>query len=278
MATDIIDELRTFNKGDVPMTRSLMIHCVAALLMALVGGTGLPLPAQAMEVDQGNLMLALFSNETEYYRNLGPASTLLAGPEVNINIGSSSLNPLSVTTGSNPVQWTLLQVQGTTQVNTFMHTASTLTSQQIVDSQTNNSVVPVHANMAGWRNQLSLFTPPGTEATLLASDPASFSSNFGVGGTLNGAMLAGGFQSGFDSLLHIVKGQARVAGPPLQLNVFSDIGRAVLSANGLLSICGTPGCTPGAPVPVPAALLLFLTGLFGLAAFARRTSLNPFVS
>jgi hypothetical protein len=73
----------------------------------------------------------------------------------------------------------------------------------------------------------------------------------------------------------MIKGQSRVGA---QLNVFSDIGRAVLTSNGMFSICGTAGCTPGAPVPVPAAVLLFLTGLFGLAAFARRTSLKSFAS
>jgi len=260
------------------MTRSLMIQLAAALLVTIVGLTGLPLTAQAMQVEQGDLMLALFSNDTEYYRNLGPASTVLAGPTVNINIGSSPLNPLSVTTGSNPILWGLINAQGQTQTNTFMYTASTMTSQQITASQTNNFVVPVKSTMDGWRNQLSLSTPAGTEATLPASDPASWNTNWGLAGNLGGVMGAASFQGNLDSVLTMIKGQARVGA---QLNVFSDVGAAVLSANGILSICGTPGCTPGgapAPVPVPAALLLFLTGLFGLAAFARRTSLNPFVA
>lgn len=258
------------------MTRSIVTQCVAAILVAILGLTGLPLDARAMQVEPGDLMLALFSNGTEYYRNLGPASTLLAGPTVNIDIGSSSLNPLTVTAGSNPILWGLVSAQGQTQLNTFMNTASTMTSQQIVDSQTVNSVVPVKSTMDGWRNQLSLSTPAGTEATLPASDPASWNTTWGLAGNLGGVMGAASFQGNLDSVLTLIKGQARVGA---QLNVFSDVGRAVLSANGMFSICGTPGCTPGgAPVPVPAALLLFLTGLFGLAAFARRTSLNPFVS
>jgi len=225
--------------------------------------------ARAMLVNPGDLVLAMFSNGTEYYRNLGSAETLLTGAQVNIDIGSSSLNPFGVTTGANPVQWTLLSTQGTTQVNTFLNTASTLTSQQIVDSQSNNSVVTVASNMAGWRNQLNLSLPAGNEGTILASDPASFSSNFGVGGTLNGAMLAGGFQGDVNSVLNMVKGQARITGPPLQLNVFSDVGRAVLASNGFLSICGGAGCQLQA-VPIPAAAVLFGSGLIGLIGIARR--------
>jgi len=276
-------DLRTLIKGETLMIRSIVTHCVVATVLSLVavlGLLGLPLTAQAMEVAQGDLMLALFSNGTEYYRNLGPASTVLAGPTVNINIGSSPLNPLSVTAGSNPILWGLVNAQGQTQLNTFMYTASTMTSQQIATSQTNNFVVPVKSTMDGWRNQLGLSTPAGIEATLPASDPASWNTTWGLAGNLAGVMGAASFQGNLDSVLTMIKGQARVAGPPVQLNVFSDVGAAVLSANGLLSICGTPGCTPGAlaPVPVPAALLLFLTGLFGLAAFARRLGLSPFVS
>jgi len=219
-----------------------------------------------MQVEPGDLMLALFSNGTEYYRNLGPASTLLAGPTVNIDIGSSSLNPLTVTAGSNPILWGLISAEGTTQLNTFMNTASTMTSQQIVDSQTVNSVVPVKSTMDGWRNQLGLSTPAGTEATLPASDPASWNTTWGLAGNLGGNMGAASFQGNLDSVLTLIKGQARVGA---QLNVFSDVGRAVLTSNGMFSIRGGAGCELQ-PVPIPAAAVLFGSGLIGLIGIARR--------
>jgi hypothetical protein len=255
-----------------------MTHFITALVLSLVAGLGLiglPSDARAMQVDPGDLVLALFSNDTEYYRNLGPASTVLAGTTVNVNIGASSLNPLTVTAGSNPILWGLISVEGQTQLNTFMNAASTKPTQEIVDSQTVNSVNATKANMDGWRNMLLLNTPAGNEATLPASDPASWNTTWGLNGSFGGNMGAASFQGNLDSVLTMIKGQSRVGA---QLNVFSDIGRAVLTSNGMFSICGTAGCTPGAPVPVPAAVLLFLTGLFGLAAFARRTSLKSFAS
>jgi len=225
--------------------------------------------ARAMQVNPGDLMLALFSNGTEYYRNLGPASTLLAGAPVNVNLGSSPLNPMGVTTGANPVLWGLISAEGQSQVNTFMNTASTMTSQQIVDSQTNNLVVPVKSTMDGWRNQLGLSTPAGNEATLAASDPASWASTWGLAGNLGGVMGAASFQGNLDAVLTMIKGQARVAGPPVQLNVFSDVGRATLTAAGMFSICGGANCELQ-PVPIPAAAVLFGSGLIGLIGIARR--------
>jgi len=223
--------------------------------------------ARAMQVNPGDLVLAMFSNGTEYYRNLGPASTLLAGGLTNINVGASSLNPLSVTSGANPILWGLISAEGQTQLNTFMNTASTMTSQQIVDSGTNNTVVPVKSLMDGWRNQLGVSTPAGNEATLPASDPASWASTWGLAGNLGGVMGAASFQGGLDSVLTMIKGQARTAGG--QLNVFSDVGRAVLTSAGMFSICGGANCDLQ-PVPIPAAAVLFGSGLIGLIGIARR--------
>jgi hypothetical protein len=120
--------------------------------------------------------------------------------------------------------------------------------------------------MDGWRNLLLLNTPAGNEATLPASDPASWNTNWGLNGSLGGNMGAASFQGNLDSILTVVKGQSRVGA---QLNVFSDVGRAVLASNGLFSICGGAGCELQ-PVPIPAAAVLFGSGLIGLIGIARR--------
>jgi hypothetical protein len=237
------------------------------VVMAAVGVAALSaVDARAMQVNPGDLVLAMFSNGTEYYQNLGQASSLLSGPAQNINIGASSLNPFTVTAGSNPILWGLISVEGQTQLNTFMNGASTKTAQEIVDSQTVNSVNAVKASMDGWRNLLLLNTPAGNEATLPASDPASWNTNWGLNGSLGGNMGAASFQGNLDSILTVVKGQSRVGA---QLNVFSDVGRAVLASNGLFSICGGAGCELQ-PVPIPAAAVLFGSGLIGLIGIARR--------
>lgn len=222
--------------------------------------------ATALEFNSGDLVLAIYANSQEYYRNLGPASTVLAGPRVDIDLSGSPLNPLTVTAGSEPARWSLLSGQGTTQLNTFINTASAFTSAEIATGQYNSGVVAVNSGMSGWRNALGLATGPGTEAVLPATDPASYTSSFGVGGTLSGTFTSAQQQGLFNQVLTMIKGQARVGA---EANVLSDVGRALLTSNGLLSICGTPGCELQ-PVPAPAALILFGTGLIGLAAISRR--------
>ena len=239
---------------------------VGVMVMA-AGVGGLAPDVRAFEFNGGDLVLAVYGNGVdgqEYYRNLGAASTLLSPGNVsNFTLPSNALPAIVGGT-----QWTLIQGQGTTQLNTFINVASTLNAADTIASGSNNNVIPANTNITSWRNTIGPATGPGSEILLDASNPASFTTKFGVGGTLNGSFSGGGLQGSLDSVLTILLAQARVG---TDSNVLSDVGKALLLANGQLQICGVggAGCSL-APIPVPAAVILFGSGLIGLVGIARR--------
>lgn len=238
-------------------------------VMAMAAGVGGPAPdVRAFQFNAGDLVLAVYGNGVdgqEYYRDLGPASTLLSpGTVSNFTVPSNALS--AIVGGTN---WTLIQGQGTTQLNTFINVGSQLNAADTIASGSNNNVVPANTNITSWRNTIGTATGPGSEILLNASDPSSFTTKFGVGGTLNGSFSGGGLQGPLDSVLTILLGQARDAVG--NTNILSDAGKAMLLANGQLQICGVggAGCSL-APIPVPAAVILFGSGLIGLVGIARR--------
>src|SRR5262245_11859196 len=84
-------------QGGIVMTPTWWKRRAKPFVVMAVGVAALSaVEARAMQVNPGDLVLAMFSNGTEYYRNLGQASTLLTGSPVTIDIGSSSLNPFTV--------------------------------------------------------------------------------------------------------------------------------------------------------------------------------------
>src|SRR5262249_4924352 len=144
----------------------------------------------------------------------------------------------------------------------------------------NITIVPAisvtNTRIQGWNSALNLSTGStplgqGAQVFLNSTDPAAFTNpgNFGLDGTLGGAWNAGGMQGSVGDILNIIQGQARTSGPPVQTNLISDAGRAVLALNGQLTICGGAGCSVSA-VPLPAAVVLFGSGLVALIGIARR--------
>lgn len=236
-------------------------------LAALAGFNGLAPEARAFQFSTGDLVLAVFGNSQEYYRDLGPASTLLApGTLTPFDLNSSLLNPMSATAGPQPVSWTLLSTQGTTQTSTLINVASLLNTADTLASGSNNGVFAVRNNITSWMGTIGPATGPGTEIVLAASDPSSYTTRMGISGTMSGSFTGGGLQGSLGNVLTMIQGRALVSG---QQNVLTDVGQAVLSAGGQLSICGGAGCSV-APVPVPAAVVLFGSGLIGLVGIARR--------
>ncbi|MDN5940399.1 MAG: hypothetical protein L0H94_00835 [Nitrospira sp.] len=239
-------------------------------VMATVAGiSGLATEARAFEFNPGDLILVMFGNAQEYYRNLGPAASLLApGAQTQFDLSESSLNPLSATAGVEPVQYTLLSSEGTTVFDVFINHASQKTSAEIVASQSNNGVGPLNSLITGWRENIGTTTGPGSEIVLPAIDPASWTTTFGIGGSLSGTWTGGGMQGSLGTLLTMIQGDAYVDATQ-ERNVLSDVGKALLLANGPFNLCGGGGCTPAA-VPLPTAVVLFGTGLAALVGIARR--------
>jgi hypothetical protein len=268
-----------------------MNHLTLVLLFAFLGFTVMPTEAPAFQFNNGDLVLALYGNGTEFYYDAGTESSLLASnAQHTFNIAGlsgSPFNPANGVVGTPQTQWTLLgqftdPTASPASTGVFSFTGSQKNSQTIA---ANPSGIPAvgqtTTRLATWNNALLHDTAaapgagPGASTFLVNTDPAAFSNsaNFGLGGNLSGSWPAGGMQGSLDRTLVMIQGRVRTQAN--QLNVISDIGAAVLSSAGILSVCGGAGCTPGADtVPVPAAVILFVTGLFGIAAIARRSSLT----
>lgn len=256
------------------------LGALAMGLSALLGLSSLPVEAPAFQFNNGDLVLAIFGNSTEFYYDIGTKAALLApGATTTINIAALPGDPFGAGTGvvgGAETQWTILgrnPVAATPAANgIFVYAASQTDAAGI-------SIVPAVAQtntrIQGWNSTLLASTGgtpvgPGAQVFLNSTDPAAFTNanNFGLSGTLGGSWNAGGMQGSIGSLLNILEGRARnEAG---LTNVLSDVGRAVLLASGQLTICGGAGCEVAA-VPVPAAAILFGSGLIGLAGIARRT-------
>ncbi|MGC4098256.1 MAG: hypothetical protein QM706_14170 [Nitrospira sp.] len=244
------------------MRRKAAILAVA--FAAIVGGGYAP--AGAFTINSGDLVLAIYGNGTEYYRNLGSAASLLANGANNVvNLSLSSLNPMSAVGGSEPVQWTLVRNTfgaGIPGSQTFANFASKMTAQEVLDSGNNYSVAQANGNIISWQSNIAPISAPlGNEVLLPKTDPGSYTTQMGIGGMLNGA-FPGILEGGVGSFMSILQG--RVGG-----NVLSDVGRALLTADGQLKICGGAGCSIEA-VPLPAAAVLFASGITALIGLARR--------
>jgi hypothetical protein len=256
-------------------------------LFGVLGLAGVPHEARAFQFNNGDLVLTIFGNNQEFYYDVGQASTLLApGAQNSFNVGGlagSPFNPSNGVVGTPQTQWEVLgqftdPTASPASTGVFSFTGSQNNSQTITANPSGIPAVGQTTTRVGtWNNALShdVATAPGAgpgASTFLGNtDPASFTMNFGLGGNLGGSWSKGGMQGALDNILIMIQGQARThAG---QLNAISDTGSAVLSSSGILSICGGAGCSVAA-VPVPAAVILFGTGLIGLVGIARKTRTN----
>jgi hypothetical protein len=90
----------------------------------------------------------------------------------------------------------------------------------------------------------------------------SFSQNLNTSGSgqFEGAWPLA-MQGSLDTVLNIMRGD-------VETSAFTQVGRVLLTAGGLLTI-GNPGPNV-APVPLPAGVVLFGSGLIGLVGIARR--------
>ena len=261
---------------------------VRALLLAVAtvaGLNGLAPEAKAFQFNNGDLVLAIFGNATEFYYDIGTNSALLAPGALNtFNIGALTGSPFAPGSGvvvGPQTQWTIVgrdpQVTTPAANGIFTYAASQNNSANISIVP---AISPYNGRVQGWDSALNLSTGatpigPGAQVFLSSADPAAFTNptNFNLSGTLGGSWNAGGMQGSIGDLLNIIKGQARQSGPPVVTNVISDAGMAILSASGQLTICGGAGCSVAA-VPLPAAVVLFGSGLIGLVGLARRRLTN----
>jgi hypothetical protein len=226
---------------------------VAAAMMAILGTAT---NAKALTFGSGDLVLAVFGNSTQYLQNLGQVSSLFStGSTTSFSIGASNVTAVS---GTNPVNWALVSFSTdefgdpSTLVASSTKNLSAFTPTELSQVATILSWVPA----GGWAFQLSPVA--GSSQLISAADPNSYTSTFGTDGSMAGGMPVS-TQGVFNSVLAVLQGDMS--------NSLVQLGSATLLADGTLTLSGMPGT---APVPVPAAVVLFGTGLAGLVGVARR--------
>jgi hypothetical protein len=235
---------------------SVFKQAVMALFTVAVLAGGVPGEAQALTFGSGDLVLALYGNNTEYLRNLGNTSALIGAGSTNFAISASDFLAVG---GTNAVRWALVSFETDAFGDaTVLNFSSQKASTNWTPGELAGAAVAFAWNSAGiWSAQSG--TIPGMTQLIAASDFRSFTGTFGTSGSLAGAFPVS-TEGGLGGLLHLLQGNYNT-------NVLSTLGHAILSADGL-----TLTINAGAPaaVPLPAAVILFGTGLIGLVGLARR--------
>jgi hypothetical protein len=233
----------------------------ALIALAGLAVVGLPSAASALQFLEGDMGFYVYGGNTERYENLGQGSTadLAGGGSFARNIaGDLPTVQEGATLGLR------YSVIGVDQATAFMYVSSQ--SPTITDTMRINTFADVAAgNFLQWANSFlpavtgGLANPYANNPTLLSKGLInSFTSQLGTTGLLNGNV---GFTTHgvLDQPLTIFK--VNIDGNEPQ---FERVATALLTSNGQFTI------TPAA-IPVPAAVILFGTGLVGLVGIARRS-------
>ncbi len=262
---------------------------VKKAVLALTGAAvmvtgGLGQQAQAFNFQQGDLVLAIYGNRTtgegqEVLINLSDLTPQgQAGPIGNMNAltnpaqtytfdlsaylnapGVIDTNPAAPAW---PVRYTVMSYLDEGLTGGFTVAAGMGTNQA---GQVHSSIGFALTGLNNWSGSVNDANAPNlisgqNGAVVSFTNPNSHSSRTGTAERLFGAFNVP-VAANLDQLLYIVKGDSELVDDPL-----AGMGQAMLSANGIFQITGGQL----AAIPVPAAVVLFGSGLIGLAGMARR--------
>jgi hypothetical protein len=230
------------------------VTVAAVALVAVCVGA----PAHALVYTPGDAVLVVYGNDAQGYLNLGSWNTLKAsGGSFDVK---DILNGAGVA-GANPIQYAIVG-------NSGGNTPMWFGSNNAVDSWSSLQKTLLNVNAyntanTSWRGQLTNANDAARQ--LYSSSPSdilSFTAHFGTTGNLAGLIPNGQRgSSDIDTILHLLE-------RPTDPNSLAGITTAFLNSTTKLLTFG--GGQP-APIPVPAAAILFATGMIGLVGFARRS-------
>lgn len=233
-------------------TRIAQTVTVAAVALAAVS---VSVPAHALVYNTGEAVLVIYGNEQQGYLNLGNWDTLkTTGGSFPV---ADILNTAGVS-GANPIEYTIVGNSGAL-------TPMWFGSNQAIGDWTSTQKTLLNTNAyntanTNWRGQLTTAADP-TRKIYAAADPLlAFSLYFGDTDSLGGLSSVRG-SSDIDSILHLLE-RTGVA------STLAGVTTAFLNSSTKLLTIG--GGEP-APIPIPAAAVLFATGMIGLVGFARRS-------
>ncbi len=225
---------------------------VAAVTLAAVS---VSVPAHALVYSPGDAVLVVYGNEQQGYLNLGKWDTLKASGG---SFPVADILTAPGVSGANPIEYTIVG-------NSGAPTPMWFGSNQAIADWTNTQKTLMNTNAyntanTNWRGQLTTAADP-TRKIYAAADPLlAFSLYFGTTDSLGGLTSVRG-SSDIDSILHLLE-RTGVA------STLAGVTTAFLNSSTNLLTIG--GGVP-APIPVPAAAVLFATGMIGLVGFARRS-------
>lgn len=232
--------------------RSAKQMILAAALTVLTAFAGMVGQAQAFSFTDGDLVLAIYGNNTEALYNLGKASTILAPGSQPTSLDVSA-GLTAATVGTNGVRFAV-----------YGHDALD-PNNLMIWAGTRVDPANINAGLLGLTNQFGFSIGQSslggfTGDTIAKADTQSFSSNLDPTGDSNfsGSWPVAMFGNPGDNL-RILKGD-------VTLSSFTQVGVATLGTGGLFTIG-----LGGNPVPLPAGVVLFGTGLIGLIGIARRS-------
>ncbi|WP_062484642.1 hypothetical protein [Candidatus Nitrospira inopinata] len=253
---------QSLSKEDDDMKVGATIKQTVAAFAAVAGlaVVGLPSPASALEFPFGDLAFVVYGGDTERYENMGTGSVAwLEETPRSFGTNIASVLPVLQQGAALGVRWALY---GSTADGYHMY----MTSQaRTITPQILENIFPTQAaeRFLEWGQSRLPFVSGGIGNTfannpllLPASNPQSFTNFVGREGQLGGYTP---FQTHgpLDRVLTLLKVNTDGFDPQITI-----VGTAVLTRDGQLRVT---------PIPIPAAVILFGSGLIGLVGLSRRS-------
>ncbi len=232
-------------------TKRVIVASAMAMMTAIVGLVGY---AQAFSFNDGDMVLAIYGNNTEALYNLGATSSVLAAGS-GLHTLDVSAGLAQATVGGNPVRYTVFghDLSGAPSVLA----GTTFAPGQISAAQLG---LTIQLEFSISMQAFSVFDGN----TIPQADPLkSFTSNFNLNGAGNfGGTWPVAMQGSPGDILNIMKGNS-------ETGTFTQVGQVQL-VNGIVTF----GNSVPSAVPLPAGVILFGTGLIGLFGITRQSRVH----